>query len=71
MKITLHRSEQRAPTEPGRYYAVRKDNPNSEIFPVYLGDYGGHILMVAGTTLFPLEDYRWFGPVPEVQEIKP
>jgi hypothetical protein len=65
-------TEQPAPsnsTEVGRYWVRRRDVPDGEIFPVYVGTDGTYELKIfAGQTALPMIEYRFFGKLPAVQE---
>jgi len=63
----LTRSPTPPPTEPGYYYAVREDNPDSRIFPLYVGYTGTHLAIFAGKAVLPMSEYVWFGPVPSIE----
>lgn len=67
-----YRIESEVPSSPGWYWAQEKGNrrkpARKEIIPmlVVISQYTGNLIMV--TSIYPMTNYRWFGPVTMVVE---
>jgi hypothetical protein len=61
------------PTEPGWYYAREADDSaltQQGIHPVYVDDQYGHLTVSYQTGTDDLDAYVWFGPVPQIVDVK-
>lgn len=71
-EVVSYRAECEAPSAPGWYWAQEKGNkrkpPRKEIIPmpVVTSQYTGKLIMA--TSIYPIDNYRWFGPVIMVTE---
>lgn len=69
--MTIWRNETPVPAEPGYYYSLHRREESDrapEPTEVSEGDFDEILIGWIGGQEFPLEEFRWFGPVQQCKE---